>query len=159
MNTENSYNVKTVDGIHKLKEVAPYSPYVDVVLAAKMLGWNIDVDQLQKHGDEEYDKSDWGNEDQADNGGNEGHVVISNEQNSAEIQTGNGHRLSKSHVTINGRDVEANAKVYDGKTYVQFNFINEIMKLPDSNNYSPIKLSDISPARSYENIGPFNMPI
>lgn len=58
MNTENCYNVKTVDGIHKLKEVAPFFPYVDVVLAAKMLGWKIGENQLQKHGDAEYDKSD-----------------------------------------------------------------------------------------------------
>ena len=41
---------------------------------------------------------------------------------------------------------------------MQFNFIEEIMKLSDSKNYSPISSNDISPARSYENIGPFNMP-
>ncbi|MDO5426911.1 MAG: hypothetical protein Q4F54_04335 [Coriobacteriia bacterium] len=57
MNTENSYSVKTVDGIHKLKEIAPFSPYVDVVLAAKMLGWNIDEDKSQQHNSNEYDKA------------------------------------------------------------------------------------------------------
>lgn len=89
----------------------------------------------------------------------EGHVVISNGPNSAEIQTGNGHRLSKSHVTINGQDIEANAKIYDGKTYVQFNFVNELLKLADANAYTSIDPSDISPARSYEKIDAFNLPV
>lgn len=89
----------------------------------------------------------------------EGYVSISNGQNSAEIQTGNGHRLSKSHVTINGQDIDANAKVYDGKTYVQFNFVNELLKLADAKTYTSISPSDISPARSYEKIGVFNLPV
>lgn len=38
MNTENSYNVKTVDGVKTLKPTLPFNPYIDVVLAATMLG-------------------------------------------------------------------------------------------------------------------------
>lgn len=50
------------------------------------------------------------------------------------------------------------AKVYDGKTYVDFNFIKELQKLENANNYTRVGSNDISPSRSYENIGPLKMP-
>ena len=89
----------------------------------------------------------------------DGYVKISNGINSAEVQTGNGHQLSPSHVSINNNEIEAKAKIYDGKTYVQFSFIDELMKLSDSKNYSQVSTNDISPARSFENIGPLRMPV
>ena len=86
-------------------------------------------------------------------------VKISNGENSAEIHTGNGHRLSKSQITINDQTYDMKAKVYDGKTYVDFNFVKELQKLDNANNYTKVGSNDISPARSYENIGPLKMPV
>lgn len=159
MNSENVYSVKTVDGVKKIKEPAEFSPYVDIVLAAKILGWNIDEDKYQQHGEAEYDQASWGNKDQADNGGMEGYVKLSNGVNEAEIHTGNGHQLSPSKIQVNGQDIDARSKVYDGKTYVDIKAVNELIKLSDTNSLSKISSSDISPSRSYENIGPFNMPV
>lgn len=89
----------------------------------------------------------------------EGHVVISNENNSAEITTGNGHRLSNGEVKINGQVYDFKSKVYDGKTYVDYNFIKEIEKLSVNNAYKMVSYSDISPERSYDNIGPLKLPV
>lgn len=89
----------------------------------------------------------------------EGYVKLSNGVNEAEIHTGNGHQLSPSKIQVNGQDIDARSKVYDGKTYVDIKAVNELIKLSDTNSLSKISSSDISPSRSYENIGPFNMPV
>ena len=58
MNSENVYSVKTVDGVKTLKQPEPFSPYVDAVLAAKMLGWQVDEDKYQQHNAIEYNKDE-----------------------------------------------------------------------------------------------------
>lgn len=42
---------------------------------------------------------------------------------------------------------------------MQFNFVNELLKLADANTYTSINANDISPARSYEIIGLLNLPV
>ena len=79
----------------------------------------------------------------------EGYVKISNGNNSAEVHTGNGHRLSDSQITINGEKLNTRAKVYDGKTYVDISFVNKIAEISGS-QYAPISQDSISPARSYD---------
>lgn len=150
MNTENNYGVVDHDGTPTYEPPKDFTPYIDAVLAAKIFGWTVDEDKLQDHNPgSTYDETIWGDQAQADNGGKEGYVKISRDGNVAEIHTHNEHRLSKPQITINGETQDMEAKVYDGKTYVSYTFGKKIAELCNY-DIKPVKMSDLSPERSYQ---------
>lgn len=135
----------------KVSTKPDFEPYLDAVLISKMYGWNIEVDKKQTHNQNNEDKSTkiWGNPEEADNGGEEGYVKITKDNNVIEIHTTNSNAASKSEIKINGENKKINSKVYDGKTFIEYSFLNELLKF--DNEYSLIHDKDISSARSYDN--------
>lgn len=150
MNTDVNFKRKTINGEKVFVDSEAFEPYIDAALAAKMLGWQVDENKLQAHNNENYDEKVWGDINQGDNGGKEGFVKISNGENCAEIHTNNGHRVSKAIITINGEEQNFKAKVNDGKTFVEFGFIEKLMKLNNS-DYSVIGKKDLSSSNNYHN--------
>lgn len=158
INAEDSYGLVNKNGNDVPREINNYSPYVDICLIAKMLGWNVDENKLQDHNpDNPYDNSHWGDPTQANNGGKEGYVKLSNGNNIIEIHTGNGHRTSKSIIMINNEKVNANTKVNDGKTFVDFSLVNKMSELSGKDNYSNISYNDISSMKSYDKNNVFDL--
>ncbi|MDO5329444.1 MAG: C69 family dipeptidase [Coriobacteriia bacterium] len=147
MNNQHTYKHKMNLSTFAVKElvIENYSPLVDAVLFAKINGWNIIENKLQDHPGV-YNNNMTGNESQADNGGKEGYLKIEKDGTTVEIHSNNGHALSIGKLLINGSESEIAAQVKDGKTYVDFTFLDKI----SSNNFSIINNEDLSSNRNFE---------
>lgn len=148
--TEDCFGLKTRDGNKYYQPPYDFSPYVDVALVAKMYGWNVEENKIQPHNNNVKDETIWGNEDEADNGGNEGYVKMTKSGNTIEVHTNNGHRFSNASIVCNGNSEEIKAKMYDGKVYADISMVDKVEKLGGKDSFSTISKSDLSANRNLE---------
>lgn len=152
--TEDCYGLKTRDGNKYYQPPYNFSPYVDVALVAKMYGWNVEENKIQAHNNNPKDETIWGNEEEADNGGNEGYVKMTKGENTIEVHTNNGHRFSNASLVANGESFEIKAKMFDGKVYADISMVDKVEQLGGKDSYEKISTADLSANRNLENTFP-----